>query len=210
MLDLALGILLLPFTVGFTQSFLNLLTGLDSFGIGETVFFAGIITHIILRRIGLQMNFLSTLAHELTHAIWGLAFRAKVKAISVNKDSGHVKLSKTNFLIMLAPYFFPFYTILLVASSFFMREKYLTVIFFFTGFSLAFHITSTIETLRTRQPDIDRTGIFFSIPIIYISNLVVIITVLKFISPHSVNIKLFLGVALTNSIALIQKTVLFF
>jgi len=205
-----LGLMLLPFSIGFTQSFLSQLSGFDTFGGGETAFAVGLVAYFILRRAGLRMGFLSTLAHELTHAIWGLVFRAKIKDIRVKGESGFVRLSKTNSLIMLAPYFFPFYTVLIVASSFFIREKYLTAVFFLTGFSMAFHIASTIESLRAGQPDIYKTGVFFSLPIIYISNLTVILWVLKFISPKSVDITLFMNTALTESIALIQRIYLFF
>ncbi|GBE18088.1 MAG TPA: hypothetical protein ENH13_05030 [Euryarchaeota archaeon] len=209
-INAVLGLVLLPFSIGFTKSFISQLSSFETFGMGETAFAAGAITYIILRRAGLRMSFLSTLAHELTHAIWGLAFRAKIKDIRVKRESGFVRLTKSNFLIMLAPYFFPFYTVLVVLFSFFIKQKYLILIFFLIGFTLAFHIVSTIESLRAGQPDIYRTGAFFSLPLIYISNLTMILLILKFISPKSVDITLFMNTALDESLALIQRIYLFF
>ncbi len=209
-INLVLGLLLLPFSIGFTQSFIDQLSGFDTFGRGEVAFTAGSVIYIILRRAGLRMGFLSTLAHELTHALWGAGFRAKIKDLRVRRQSGFVNLSKTNFLIRLAPYFFPFYTVLVVLSSFFIREEHLTAVFFLTGFTLTFHIASTIESLRVRQPDIYKTGVFFSLPVIYISNLVMILFILKFISPTEINLTVFIKTALFQSLALVQRIILVF
>ncbi|HDY73586.1 MAG TPA: hypothetical protein ENH51_00535, partial [Euryarchaeota archaeon] len=65
-INAVLGLVLLPFSIGFTKSFISQLSSFETFGMGETAFAAGAITYIILRRAGLRMSFLSTLAHELT------------------------------------------------------------------------------------------------------------------------------------------------
>ena len=43
-------------------------------------------------------------AHELTHAFWGLLFGARVSNLRVSSRGGSVRLTKTNLLITLAPY----------------------------------------------------------------------------------------------------------
>ena len=54
-------------------------------------------------------------ATELTHALWTWLMGGKVNRFKVTSKGGHVIVSKTNFLIALAPYFFPVYAVLVVA-----------------------------------------------------------------------------------------------
>src|SRR5436190_23144549 len=77
------------------------------------------------------------LGHELTHALWALMMGARVSGLKVRKTGGQVKTSKTNWLITLAPYFFPFYAVLFVGLFFLARaiwnlDQYL-VLFFLIG-----------------------------------------------------------------------------
>ncbi len=53
--------------------------------------------------------------HELTHVLWTWIFCGRVKKMKVSSEGGHVVISKTNFVIALAPYFFPFYAALVIA-----------------------------------------------------------------------------------------------
>lgn len=117
------------------------------------------------------------LGHELTHALWGLLMGARIGKIKVSKQGGHVELSKTNFLISLAPYFFPFYTVLVIAiyylaSLFFSVEPYHTIFLSLVGITWAFHFYFTIQMVMTRQPDIMQNGRLFSFIIIYNLNLI--------------------------------------
>jgi hypothetical protein len=57
-------------------------------------------------------------AHELTHALWGLLCGARVSHLRVSEGGGSVRLSKSNIVITLAPYFFPLYTILVILLRF--------------------------------------------------------------------------------------------
>lgn len=115
---------------------------------------------------------LYVLAHELSHALWGAAFEGRVSEIRVSKTGGSVKLSKHNFAVALAPYFFPFYTIavvlLYVALSMFMDVRsfhfaWLAAI----GFTLGFHFSFTWDALSRRQPDVRKYGVVFSYCVIF-------------------------------------------
>lgn len=115
------------------------------------------------------------LAHELTHALWGMLMGAKLFRIRVRKNSGAVTLSKVNFLIALAPYFFPLYTVLVIlvyyALSVFMDMRaYYSCWLGLVGFTWGFHLTLTISTLLEQQSDIQKYGRLFSYAIIYIFN----------------------------------------
>jgi hypothetical protein len=119
-------------------------------------------------------------AHEMTHAIWALLFGAKISSFSVKKDSGHVMISKSNMLITLAPYFFPFYTfvvivVALITYAFLNPLPYLPFWLFLIGFTWAFHVLYTISTLSSRQPDIMLYGRLFSWVFIFIVNMAIIL-----------------------------------
>lgn len=116
------------------------------------------------------------LGHELAHAIWGIVFGAKVSNLKVKADRGSVRLTKTNTVITLAPYFFPFYTMLLAAvwlifRCFFNPVPYPLIWLFLTGITWSFHITFTCNSLLIHQPDIAACGRFFSYVLIYVLNL---------------------------------------
>jgi hypothetical protein len=119
------------------------------------------------------------LAHELTHALWALMMGGRVGKLKVGKTGGHVVLTKTNFIITLAPYFFPFYTFLVIAAYYLAGiwlgvELYKAWWLGAVGLTWAFHITFTLNMLAERQPDIQEHGRIFSYAVIYMMNALVI------------------------------------
>jgi hypothetical protein len=115
------------------------------------------------------------LGHELTHALWAVLFGGKAKNLKVKESGGSVNVTKSNVIITLAPYFFPFYTMLLIALLLVVRLfvtplPYPLVWLFFVGFTWSFHFTFTIQSLWTHQPDIHEYGRLFSYSLIYLLN----------------------------------------
>ena len=120
------------------------------------------------------------LGHELTHALWGLLFCAVPSKLRVSAAGGSVDLTKSNMLITLAPYFFPFYTFLvivvaLVTSAFIRPLPWLPLWMFAVGFTWAFHALFTLETLAQRQPDVKLYGRIFSWVFIFLANVALIL-----------------------------------
>jgi hypothetical protein len=119
------------------------------------------------------------LGHELTHALWALMMGARVSGLKVRKTGGQVRTTKTNWLIALAPYFFPFYAMLFMVLFFLAHaiwnfEPYMGLLFFLVGLGWSFHVTFTLMMLLTaEQPDIHLQGVLFSIVVIYCMNLLV-------------------------------------
>lgn len=114
-------------------------------------------------------------AHELTHALWGFLMGARISKFKVSKDKGSVTLSKTNFLITLAPYFFPLYTVLLITLYYLLWmfipvERYHSIWLGLIGFTWGFHLSFTVITLLQRQSDIRACGHLFSYSFIYLMN----------------------------------------
>lgn len=120
------------------------------------------------------------LGHELTHALWGLLFGARPSDVRVSESGGSVRLTKSNVVITLAPYFFPFYTFLVIVAALityaFLRPlPCLPLWLFAIGFTWAFHVLFTLETLSQRQPDVKLYGRIFSWTVILIVNLALVL-----------------------------------
>jgi len=128
------------------------------------------------------------LGHELTHALWALIFGAHPSDLRVGHTGGSVRIAKTNLLITLAPYFFPFYTFVVIVAALvtyaFLRPlPYLPLWMLAIGFTWAFHVLFTIETLTVRQPDITLYGRIFSWTVIYIANVALVLCWLAATTP---------------------------
>lgn len=113
--------------------------------------------------------------HELTHALWTVLFGGWVKKFKVSSSGGHVVVTKNNFLIVLAPYFFPLYAALVVLT--FMLGNLIWdwrpgLVWFHLalGAAYAFHLTLTWHVLQQQQSDITSQGWLFSLVIIFLGN----------------------------------------
>lgn len=115
------------------------------------------------------------LAHELTHALFGILCGAKVGRLKVAASGGSVALSKSNMLITLSPYFFPFYAVLLSLAALCASlacgalpcpQAWLAG----AGFLWGFHLCFTVSSLVVRQPDIQEYGRVFSWTLILAAN----------------------------------------
>lgn len=127
--------------------------------------------------------------HELTHAVWAWLFGARLKSFKASAQGGHVVVSKTNFLITLAPYFFPLYTIFwavgfLLVDFMWPTETYEPLFHFGLGLTYAFHVTLTASVLRIRQPDIVQEGWLFSGVVIWLGNLSALLLALPVLTRH--------------------------
>ncbi len=124
---------------------------------------------------------LYVLGHELTHAIWGLAFGARPSKLKVGLKGGSVTLTKSNVWITLAPYFFPFWTAMvglaaLVVRCFVVPLPLPGAWLFAVGFTWCFHVCFTLRSLLQAQPDIKEYGHLFSYVLIWIFNIGAVIT----------------------------------
>jgi hypothetical protein len=125
--------------------------------------------------------------HELTHALWAWLFGGRVEKMKVTSAGGHVVVSKSNFLIVLAPYFFPLYTALVfvifaLGHFFWAWWNYQVWFLLLVGATYAFHVTLTWHVLKTRQSDITSQGWVFSAVILFLGNAGVLLLGLPFLT----------------------------
>jgi len=127
--------------------------------------------------------------HELTHALWVYLMGGQVSRFRVGRHGGHIITDRNNFWIALAPYFFPIYSLLVIAlygllSLFFDMQPYGRVLYAVIGVTWAFHFTFTCWMILKNQTDLSEQGTFFSLVIIYLMNLILLSIMLIIASPE--------------------------
>lgn len=127
--------------------------------------------------------YLYVLGHELTHAIFVYACGGKVGGIHVTADGGYVMTNKTNILIALSPYFLPFWSVVVLILSTLLEMTtnipyHNKALYFLIGASWAFHLLWTLWMIPRDQPDLKENGIFFSLVVIYLTNVIVLSIIL--------------------------------
>src|SRR3977135_2329591 len=85
---------------------------------GSFYFFAGVFSYFAFQWAFFRPIRTYVFGHELTHAIATWMSGGKVKHFHVSKKGGHVKVSKSNAFIALAPYIIPLYSLLALALIF--------------------------------------------------------------------------------------------
>lgn len=122
---------------------------------GYAVFFIGVAS----RRVG----FWTIVEHEVTHALFAWATFHRVVGISAVRSGGHMRyIGKGNWLIAIAPYFFPTFTLLVIGALTVLPPKHLYVGAIVLGASVAHHILSTWSEAHRHQTDLRETGWLWS------------------------------------------------
>ncbi len=130
------------------------------------------------------------LGHEVTHAIWAWIFGGRVaNHFHVSPEGGHVLTDRVNTWIVLAPYFFPIYSVLVVtiygaASLVANLTPFRWLLFLLLGVTLTFHLFFTFLLIVKGQPDLHYGGTFFSLMVIYLINLLVVTGLLLLTGRH--------------------------
>ena len=176
-----LGLLLLPICFGTAGAAWTALTHAGGMTTVWMPMLAGAACWVVIFLLLPKPMWVYVLGHELTHAVWTWLFGGSVKSFKARSSGGHVITTKSNFLIALAPYFFPFYAALVVVVFVIgsliwdWRRAYLPWFHLLLGAAYAFHLTLTVEILKTRQTDITSQGWLFSAVIIFLGNALVLV-----------------------------------
>lgn len=183
-LRLLIGVALLPMCWGFGCSFFDSIVvaagASGVFSVEAMSLLGGVVAFVMCWMSLTHPVKTYVLGHELTHALWGLLFGARPSDVRVGEQGGSVRLTKTNVVITLAPYFFPFYTfvvivVALITYAFIRPLPFLPLWMFLIGFTWAFHVLFTLETLTQRQPDVKLYGRIFSWTFIFIVNVAIVL-----------------------------------
>jgi hypothetical protein len=174
------AVLLLPVCAGAAQALWLVLRASGSAEMTWVPLLAGVACWLVIYLLLPRPMWVYVLGHELTHALWTWLFGGDVKKFKATPKGGHVVVSKSNFLIVLAPYFFPLYAIAVVAlfavgHLIWNWRGYLPWFHLLLGAAYAFHVTLTAHILKTRQSDITSQGWLFSMVTIFLGNMMVLL-----------------------------------
>jgi hypothetical protein len=175
-----IAILLLPICGGAGMALLKVLYACGSADTTWIPFLAGTACWIIIFFLLPKPMGIYVFGHELTHALWTWLFGGQVKKMKVTAKGGHVVISKTNFIIALAPYFFPLYVVMIIfifviGHLIWDWKSYLVYFHLLIGAAYAFHLTLTFHVLQTQQTDITSQGYLFSAVVIFLGNVCVLL-----------------------------------
>jgi hypothetical protein len=175
-----IGILLLPVCVGAVWALWRVLR---ASGHADTVWVAalsGAACWLVIYLLLPKPMWVYVFGHELTHALWTWLLGGRVKQFKASAKGGHVVVTKSNFVIALAPYFFPLYAILVVGvfvlgQCFLDWRPYVVWFHLLLGVAYAFHVTLTWHILQSDQSDISEQGYIFSFVVIFLGNVTVLL-----------------------------------
>ena len=172
---LAVAVMLLPLCIGVGDALVRVLRVMGGADTVWVPFVAGAACWLVVYYLLPRPMWLYVAGHELTHALWTWLFAGTVKRIRIGSSGGHVIISKNNFLITLAPYFFPFYAALVIVlfglvHLIWRGNAHLPWFHLFLGVAYSFHVTLTAHVLKTRQTDITNQGYLFSAVILWLGN----------------------------------------
>jgi hypothetical protein len=174
------AVLLLPLCLGGAWALWLVISGSGSADTTWVPMLAGVLCWIVIYLLLPKPMWVYVFGHELTHAVWAWAFGGRVKRFCATSNGGHVVVTKSNFVIALAPYFFPFYAALVVmvfvaGHLVWGWSQYVAWFHLLLGAAYAFHVTLTCHILKTGQPDITEQGYLFSAVIIFLGNVSVLL-----------------------------------
>jgi hypothetical protein len=177
---LLIAILLLPVCVGAGSALWMVLRASGNADVVWVPAAAGAACWIAVYLLLPKPMLLYVFGHELTHALWTWLFGGKVKKFKATSKGGHVVVTRNNFIIALAPYFFPLYAVLVVLMFLLGHwvwnwRHYLVWFHLLLGAAYAFHVSLTWHILKHSQSDISEQGYLFSGVVIFLGNIVVLL-----------------------------------
>ena len=171
------GVLAVPVMFAVTAAFYaNIIQVQEIAGILR-YFVWGIVSYVVLHLLFYKPTYVYVVGHEAVHAAMAWVMGGTINSFKASEEGGSVSTDKSNTAIELGPYFVPIYAIVIMAIYFVVSYSYKingAVFFYLIGFALALHIVMTIEVMKIRQPDIVKSGYFFSIVLVYVLNIMII------------------------------------
>ena len=115
------------------------------------------------------------LGHEMTHAIFVYCFLGWVSGFRFGPTGGYILTNRSNIVIALSPYCFPFWSVLGI-GSFVVVDRFLPIphreamLLVLVGMTWTFHIIWTLWMIPRDQPDLQENGTLFSLTVIFLAN----------------------------------------
>lgn len=134
---------------------------------------SGVIFLIILLVIPKKFtHFWVVFTHELTHVFLAVITFNHIEGFSASLGGGVTSYTgRSNWLIRLAPYFFPLYAVFLILINLMIRTELTYYLNHLIIISYVFFLFTLFKCFSYREPDIKKTGYIFSTLFIITFNL---------------------------------------
>ncbi|MDH4164505.1 MAG: hypothetical protein OEW15_17725 [Nitrospirota bacterium] len=202
-----LGIALVPFCIGYGWELAASSVAITYEPLVPYWFFGGFLAYILVHVLFRKPILAYVVGHELTHALFAVLFGGSVRSFHASEKGGQVQITKSNFIITLAPYFFPLYTFIALAGFWICRAggwKGLEPPFvLIAGAAFAFHVVLTFIFLQTDQNDIREHGAFFSYPLILLFNIILTALIIRLLLARDMDFLSYLSGGIIRSIKII-------
>ncbi len=181
------GVALLPWCVGASWALVGVIRSTGNTSMFWVAVLGGAAGWTVVFFLLPKPIWIYVVGHELTHALWAWLCGGRVKSFRATSRGGEVVVTKSNPLIVLAPYFFPFYSVIwtltwLMGSWLWDWSRLLPWFHFGLGFTYAFHVALTAHILRVRQPDLDVEGWIVSGVVIWLGNALTLLMTLPLLT----------------------------
>lgn len=162
---------------------------------------------------GLVGSFLAIAEHELTHMLFAVLTFHKPKGLDVNQDVGgsFSFVGEGNWLIALAPYFFPTFTFLIMIGSPIYLLFYPELPSFYLmllGVLIGYHFISTLLSIHPKQTDFKVAGYIFTICFLPGMNLIVYGILFGFAAKGFEGIDIYFNLLFQQTNIFIQKYII--
>ena len=157
-------LLFIPLSYSFVLQFIELVPDIHLFQQPQ-VWFWGVGGSMVLFSLIFirQSSFIAILKHELCHNLFAILTFRKPTGLHVTAGKGgefHHQ-GKTNFLMLLAPYFFPLLSaVMMLVSLLDIRAHGL--FFGLLGATIGFDLITSLKDIHLKQTDLRKYGLFFS------------------------------------------------
>lgn len=142
-------------------------------------------------------GWLATFEHELTHSIFALATFHKVTGFKATaSNGGYVTYSGVgggNWLITIAPYFFPTLSALVLVVMYLSPTQSHSILLGIFGFSMAYHMHSTWHETHYEQTDLKEVGFTFAWVFLPAANVFLNIMLLSLIPNDNIYLSVVMG-----------------
>jgi hypothetical protein len=120
---------------------------------------AGMILWLLLGRF---LRFFHVFEHEVTHLVTGLIFFIKPRQLVASESGGRMEMYGNNFIVSLAPYFVPLFSLVLMALMPLLDSTVSVYACGVLGLATGYHVITNLQEFSLQQPDIRSHGLVFS------------------------------------------------
>jgi hypothetical protein len=180
LLEFAASLLLIPLTFAFGYETYSFLVANVNFSLIDSFLYGCLAYSLIHLVLGRAVGFVRLFEHELGHTLMAFVLFKSVQRFEVDLEEGGLVgvHGDSNFIVRLAPYYLPVFTIPLLFIKPFVLASMHNIVNFLIGFTLAFHYLSLLVEFKRDQPDIEKGGLIFSFCVTFIMNAVILVIIL--------------------------------